>query len=71
MVINVPSKLYRYSIDAELQRSDVAKKKFFVLPSRHTTLNKRWNNVVFLRWINVDFELDMEVEPTLLFNVEK
>jgi hypothetical protein len=25
-------------------------------PSRHTTLNKRWNNVVFLRWINADFE---------------
>ena len=52
-------------------------------PSRHTTLNKRLNNVVFLRWINVDFELDMEVETTLknqcwtivtfqrLLNVEK
>ena len=35
--------------------------------SRHTTLNKLWNNVVFLRWINVDFELDMEVETTLKF----
>jgi hypothetical protein len=29
MVINVPSKLYRYSIDAELQRSDVANFVFF------------------------------------------
>ena len=56
MVINVPSELYRYSIDAELQRSDVAIDFFSCFPAGTQ------------RWINVETMLYSYVESTLILS---